>query len=144
VGLANLGSESETWVGSRVCLVGVFISFEKNFYRLPFTPPPPSLVRRIGPSQVPLATLFSTPPVVHVYSHHPPAPESPAEAPPQRSSIFSSPTRYIKASSSLLIGAIHIPSVANSHGMATHMKTGYRQPRVALHVAALPPLSLAS
>jgi hypothetical protein len=49
VGLANLGSESETCVGSRVRLVGVFISFEKNFYRLPFTPPP-SLVRRIGPS----------------------------------------------------------------------------------------------
>jgi hypothetical protein len=34
-----LGSESETCVGSRVRLVGVFISFEKNFYRLPFTPP---------------------------------------------------------------------------------------------------------
>jgi hypothetical protein len=51
VGLANLGSESETCVGSRVHLVGVSISFEKNFYRLPFTPP--SLVRRIGPS-----TLF--------------------------------------------------------------------------------------
>jgi hypothetical protein len=48
VGLANLGSESETCVGSRVRLVGVFISFEKNFYQLPFTPP--SLVRRIGPS----------------------------------------------------------------------------------------------
>jgi hypothetical protein len=39
VGLTNLGSESETCVGSRVRLVGVFISFEKNFYRLPFTPP---------------------------------------------------------------------------------------------------------
>jgi hypothetical protein len=36
--LANLGSESETCVGSRVRLVGAFISFEKNFYRLPFTP----------------------------------------------------------------------------------------------------------
>jgi hypothetical protein len=48
VGLANLGSESETCVGSRVHLVGVSISFEKNFYQLPFTPP--SLVRRIGPS----------------------------------------------------------------------------------------------
>jgi hypothetical protein len=48
VGLANLGSESETCVGSRVHLVRVSISFEKNFYRLPFTPPP--LVRRIGPS----------------------------------------------------------------------------------------------
>jgi hypothetical protein len=49
VGLANLASESETCVGSHVHLVGVFISFEKNFYRLPFTPPL-SLVRRIGPS----------------------------------------------------------------------------------------------
>jgi hypothetical protein len=39
VGLANLGSESETCVGSRVHLVGVSISFEKNFYRLPFTLP---------------------------------------------------------------------------------------------------------
>jgi hypothetical protein len=39
VGLANLGSESETCVGSRVRLVGVLISIEKNFYRLPFTPP---------------------------------------------------------------------------------------------------------
>jgi hypothetical protein len=48
VGLANLGSESRTCVGSRVHLVGASISFEKNFYRLPFTPP--SLVRRIGPS----------------------------------------------------------------------------------------------
>jgi hypothetical protein len=40
VGLDNLGSESETCVGSRVYLVGVSISFEKKFYRLPFTPPP--------------------------------------------------------------------------------------------------------
>jgi hypothetical protein len=48
MGLANLGSESETCVGSRVRLVGVSISFEKNFYPLPFTPP--SLVHRIGPS----------------------------------------------------------------------------------------------
>jgi hypothetical protein len=46
--LANLGSESKTCVGSRVHLVGVSISFKKNFYRLPFTPP--SLVRRFGPS----------------------------------------------------------------------------------------------
>jgi hypothetical protein len=46
--LANFGSELEKCVGSRVRLVGVSISFEKNFYRLPFTPP--SLVRRIGPS----------------------------------------------------------------------------------------------
>jgi hypothetical protein len=48
VGLTNLGSELEKCVGSRIHLVGVSISFEKNFYRLPFTPP--SLVRRIGPS----------------------------------------------------------------------------------------------
>jgi hypothetical protein len=48
VGLANLGSESETCVGCRVHLVGVSISFEKNFYQLPFTPP--SLVCRISPS----------------------------------------------------------------------------------------------
>jgi hypothetical protein len=40
--------ESETCVGSRVHLVIALISFEKNFYRLSFTPP--SLVRRFGPS----------------------------------------------------------------------------------------------
>jgi hypothetical protein len=34
-----LGSESEMCVGSRVHLVGASISFEKIFYRLPFTPP---------------------------------------------------------------------------------------------------------
>jgi hypothetical protein len=45
--MANLGSESETCVGSRVRLVGAFISFKKIFYRLPFTPP--SLVCSIGP-----------------------------------------------------------------------------------------------
>jgi hypothetical protein len=39
VGLAILGSESETFVRSRLHLVGVSISSEKNFYRLPFTPP---------------------------------------------------------------------------------------------------------
>jgi uncharacterized protein YktA (UPF0223 family) len=39
VGSTDLGSESETCVGSCVHLVGVSISFEKNFYRLPFTPP---------------------------------------------------------------------------------------------------------
>jgi hypothetical protein len=44
VDLANLGSVSKLCVGSRVRLVGASISFEKNFYRLPFTPP--SLVRR--------------------------------------------------------------------------------------------------
>jgi hypothetical protein len=39
MGSTNLGSESEMCVGSRVHLVGVSISFEKNFYWLPFTPP---------------------------------------------------------------------------------------------------------
>jgi hypothetical protein len=38
VGLANLSSESETCVGSCVRHVGILISFEKNFYRLSFTP----------------------------------------------------------------------------------------------------------
>jgi hypothetical protein len=38
--------ESETCVGSCVHLVGASISFEMNFYRLPFTPPLLSLVRR--------------------------------------------------------------------------------------------------
>jgi hypothetical protein len=46
--MANLGSESETCVVSRVRLIGASLSFEKNFYRLPFTPP--SLVRCIDPS----------------------------------------------------------------------------------------------
>jgi hypothetical protein len=51
--------ESETCVGSHVHLVGASISFEKNFYRLPFTPP--SLVRRFGPSvQAPILSCFST------------------------------------------------------------------------------------
>jgi hypothetical protein len=50
VGLANLGSEVETCVGSSFHLVGPSISFDKNFYQLPFTPP--SLVRYIGPSVV--------------------------------------------------------------------------------------------
>jgi hypothetical protein len=39
VGLTNFGSELEKCVGSRVHLFGVSISFEKNFNRLPFTPP---------------------------------------------------------------------------------------------------------
>jgi hypothetical protein len=42
--------ESKTCFGSRVRFVGIPISFEKNFYRLPFTPPPPSMVHLIGPS----------------------------------------------------------------------------------------------
>jgi hypothetical protein len=49
VDLANLGSVSKSCVGSHVRLVGAFISFEKNFYRLSHSLPP-SLVRRIGPS----------------------------------------------------------------------------------------------
>jgi hypothetical protein len=39
VGLTNLGSESETCVGSRVHLVGVSISFEKNFIGSHSLPP---------------------------------------------------------------------------------------------------------
>jgi hypothetical protein len=39
VDLADLGSESETCVGSHVRLVVVPLSFVKNFYPLPFTPP---------------------------------------------------------------------------------------------------------
>jgi hypothetical protein len=46
--LTNWVVESETYVGSHVHLVGASISFEKNFYQLPFTPP--SLIRRFGPS----------------------------------------------------------------------------------------------
>jgi hypothetical protein len=60
MGLANLGSDLETCVGIRVRLVGVPISFEKNFFRLPFTPP--SLVRRIGPSGVPLDVVANMAP----------------------------------------------------------------------------------
>jgi hypothetical protein len=41
LGLGQLGLLSRGHVlASRVRLVGVAISFEKNFYRLPFTPPP--------------------------------------------------------------------------------------------------------
>jgi hypothetical protein len=74
VGLTNLGSELETCVGSRVSLVGVFISFEKDFYRLPFTPP--SLVRCIGPSPSP---DFPKPP-----RPQPPAAAEPRHRPPLR------------------------------------------------------------
>jgi hypothetical protein len=60
VDLADLGSESETCVGSRVRLVGAFISFEKIFYRLPFTPP--CLVRRIGPLGSPTVSQLPSSP----------------------------------------------------------------------------------
>jgi hypothetical protein len=43
--------ESETCVGSRIHLVGASISFEKNFIGS-HSLPPPSLVRRFGPSQM--------------------------------------------------------------------------------------------
>jgi hypothetical protein len=39
MGLANLGSKSETCVGSRVHLVGASISFEKNFLSAPIHSP---------------------------------------------------------------------------------------------------------
>jgi hypothetical protein len=58
VGLANLGSKSEMCVGSRVHLVRASISFEKNFYRLSFTPPS-SLVCRIGPSAALVSQKFT-------------------------------------------------------------------------------------
>jgi hypothetical protein len=71
VGLAILGSESETCVGSRVQLVGVSISFEKNSYRLPFTPP--SLVHRIGPLPAGIDSCskikFKIPPFNGKYDH---------------------------------------------------------------------------
>jgi hypothetical protein len=51
VDLANFGSELEKCVGSRVHLVGVSVSFDKIFFRLPITPPP-SLIRRIGTSVI--------------------------------------------------------------------------------------------
>jgi hypothetical protein len=60
VGLANLGSESETCVGSRFRLVGVSNSFEKNFYQLPFTPPP-SLGCCFCPSSRPTADVSVLP-----------------------------------------------------------------------------------
>jgi hypothetical protein len=62
VGLANLGSKSETCVGSCVHHDGASISFEKNFYRLPFTPP--SLVCRIRPSVLQGGGLEATSPSV--------------------------------------------------------------------------------
>jgi hypothetical protein len=42
--------ESETCFGYRVHLVGVASSFEKNFYRLSFTPPLSG--RQFGPSEI--------------------------------------------------------------------------------------------
>jgi hypothetical protein len=42
------------------------MSFEKNFYRLPFTPP--SLVHRIGPSKAMVMTLYMS--VVKQHSQH--------------------------------------------------------------------------
>jgi hypothetical protein len=63
VGLANLGSESETFVGSLVHLLGVSISFDKNFYRLPSLPP--SLVRHFGPSTSPTKSQRERPRINH-------------------------------------------------------------------------------
>jgi hypothetical protein len=57
VDLDNLVSESETCVGSRVHLVGVSISFEKNIYRLPFTPPLSGSLYRSFRSCQPTSTM---------------------------------------------------------------------------------------
>jgi hypothetical protein len=61
MGLANLGSESETCVVSRVHLVGVFISFEKDFYRLAFTPPLSGSPYRSFRFEIPDRHAFVTP-----------------------------------------------------------------------------------
>jgi hypothetical protein len=66
VGLTNLGSESETCVGSRVRLVGVCISLEKNFYRLPFTPPLSGSPYRSFTYKLELPDHAKIHPVVHV------------------------------------------------------------------------------
>jgi len=83
-------------------------------------------------------------PIIHVYNRRAPTPapppERPAGAPPRRSSMVPSPPRYVKSDPPVPAGAVSIPPVANSHGMATRGKTGYRQPRLALHTEALSPL----
>jgi hypothetical protein len=57
----NLGGWFEDVLGCCIHLVGVAISFERNFYRLPFSPP--SLVASFGPSQS--NKERSLPPSVH-------------------------------------------------------------------------------
>ena len=92
----------------------------------------------------PPAPYFSKPPITHVYSKRLPTSGSSAkpavEAPPRRSSIVPSLPRYVKHDPSVPTMADPIPPVANSHGMATHEKSGYRQPRLALHTKALSPV----
>jgi hypothetical protein len=106
VGLANLGSESETCVGSRVHLVGVSISVEKNFYRLPFTPP--SLVRRIGPS-ITLGEVV--------------VPTSPAEAPPA-----STARGGVSTLESATGGEVALPSAAPRGGVAVRASSPNASP----------------
>ena len=54
--------------------------------------------------------------------------------------MIPSPPRFVKSDPPLPTGAVPIPPVANTHGMATRGKSGYRQPRLALHTEALSPL----
>ena len=54
--------------------------------------------------------------------------------------MIPSPPRYVKNDPPVPDGVVSIPPVANSHSMATRGKTGYRQPRLALHAEALSPL----
>jgi hypothetical protein len=97
--LANLGSESETCVGSSVHLVGVSISSEKNFYRLPFTPP--SLVRRFGPSPRP-----PPPP--------PPPHETTKPTPPNRSAQHNHAKAGTSGPNTSVIGTVETPLHKNT------------------------------
>jgi len=122
----------------------------------PPSPAPPVQLLPQPHVQPPAAPTFTKPPVVHVYARRastagpsptatssPAAdssPASPPRPPPRRSGLIPSPPRYVKQDPPLPMGAVPIPPVANTHGMATRGKIGYRQPRLALHAAALSPL----
>jgi len=97
-----------------------------------------------APAQTLPAPLVLKPSIIHVYSRRAPIPapalERSAGASTRRSSMIPSPPRYVKSDPPVPDGAVSIPPVANSHSMATRGKTGYRQPRLALHAEALSPL----
>ncbi|XP_021306364.1 proline-rich protein 36, partial [Sorghum bicolor] len=106
-------------------------------------PAPPSPVpMAAAPVQPPPAPLFSKPPVVQVYTRRAPTSSSPPEPTggplPRRSSMVPSPPRYVKHGPT--IGTVPIPPVTNDHGMATRGKSGYRQPRLAMHAEPLSPI----
>jgi hypothetical protein len=67
VDLANLGSVSKSCVGSRVHLVRASISFEKNLYRLPFTPPSLALYQTFNPLEAP--SLVTLPSLIVFFEH---------------------------------------------------------------------------